>query len=285
LRVNPKIPELAEKSVLIVDDNETSRFILSHTANQWGMLADTYASGADALSSFKRNRKINKYDIAIIDFDMPEINGVELAQSLRSFAPDLPIILLSSMLEAGKSTEGLVDFWLYKPVKKAKLLNLVCQVMQKPVRIAPPLPILAEPSFSDRPFLRILLVEDNIINQKVATRMLERIGYEAEIASNGVEAIAAVKQRPFDVIFMDVQMPVMDGLEATRNIREMDGPFAQPWIIAMTADVVNDAINACLEAGMNDFISKPTTINTLAKALKATAQLETTSSLALVTIR
>jgi CheY-like chemotaxis protein len=204
---------------------------------------------------------------------MPTMNGGKLAKALKQVAPDLPIVILSSMGETDKSYQEQVNYWLYKPVKKDLLSGILSQVFHN-LSTAKEAD-LALSTVAKRPSLRILLVEDNNVNQKVALRMLERFGYQADTAMNGREAVTAVRIRPYDVVFMDVQMPVMDGLEATRQIRAMNGTVAQPWIVAMTADVLDDAINTCLEAGMNDFIGKPATINMLANALNAVPETKT----------
>ena len=116
--------------------------------------------------------------------------------------------------------------------------------------------------------LRILLAEDNAVNQKVAMRMLDRLGYRADIAANGKEVLMSLSRQPYDIILMDLQMPEMDGIEATRQIRSLNGAFVnQPWIIAMTADVMEGVVDSCKEAGMNDYISKPTTLDALANVL------------------
>jgi CheY-like chemotaxis protein len=115
---------------------------------------------------------------------------------------------------------------------------------------------------------RILLVEDNRVNQKVATKMLEHMGYKTDVAVDGAEAVARVLETPYDVVFMDIQMPILDGFEATQQIRQRDLPGKQPWIIAMTAEAKNDDEARCREAGMNDYVTKPVTMETLANALR-----------------
>lgn len=264
----------ADKNVLIVDDNDTNRVVLSHTVAHWGMSSETFSSGVAALSSFKDKHNPQKhYDVALLDYDMPMMNGGKLAKALKRIAPDLPIVILSSMGEADKSYQEQVSYWLYKPVKKDQLSGILSQIFHN-LSTAKEAD-LALPTVEKRPSLRILLVEDNSVNQKVALRMLQRFGYQADTATNGMEAVTAVTSRPYDVVFMDVQMPVMDGLEATRQIRAMNGTVAQPWIVAMTADVVDDAVQTCLEAGMNDFIGKPATVNMLANALNAVPETKT----------
>ncbi len=260
--------KFVNKNVLIVDDNDTNRLVLSRTVAHWGMLSESFNSGEEALSIFQNGRSHKaQYDVALLDYDMPLMNGGMLAKALKQVAPEMPIVILSSMGETDKSYQEQVNYWLYKPVKKDQLLGTLSEIFQDFAALSPASDALS--TVVERPPLRILLVEDNNVNQKVALRMLERFGYQADIATNGAEAVTAVTTRPYDVIFMDVQMPVMDGLEATRQIRALNGTVAQPWIIAMTADVVDDAINSCLKAGMNDFVSKPATLDVLEAALDA----------------
>ncbi|MBK8903444.1 MAG: response regulator [Anaerolineaceae bacterium] len=259
----------ANKTVLIVDDNETNRLVLAGTVARWGMCSESFSSGEDVLSLFHNGHNQQKrYDVALLDYNMPAMNGGQLAQALKQVAPDLPIVILSSMGETDKTYQEQVNYWLYKPVKRDQLLGTLSDVFHS-LPATTKLPGTALPTVSRGAALRILLVEDNNVNQKVALRMLQRFGYQADIATNGAEAVTAIKNRPYDIIFMDVQMPVMDGLEATRQIRALNGTVAQPWIVAMTADVVDDAVKTCLEAGMNDFVGKPATINMLADALNA----------------
>ncbi|MAU00367.1 MAG: hypothetical protein CL608_24765 [Anaerolineaceae bacterium] len=259
--------QFANRNVLIVDDNETNRLVLSRTVTNWGMQSESFSSGEEVLSLFNNGHNHQQYDVALLDYDMPAMNGGKLAKALKQVAPNLPIVILSSMGETDKSYQEQVNYWLYKPVKKDQLSGILSQVFHN-LSTAKETG-LTLPTAARRPSLRILLVEDNNVNQQVALRMLQRFGYQADTAMNGAEAVTAVRLRPYDVVFMDVQMPVMDGLEATRQIRALNGTVAQPWIVAMTADVLDDAINSCLAAGMNDFIGKPATINMLETALEA----------------
>ncbi|KAA3663856.1 MAG: response regulator [Chloroflexi bacterium] len=260
--------ELAKKKALIVDDNATNRDILSRIVDHWGMQSESFESGPDALSAIEMG---SQFDVALLDFNMPEMDGGMLAKALTSTNPNLPIVILSSAAEVDKKHREFVDYWLYKPVKKDQLLRILCQIFNGPQPIALSVKEPKPDSARDiqRPSLRILVAEDNAINQKVATRMLDRLGYQADVASNGEEAVDAIKRQTYDVILMDVHMPVMDGLEATRQIRVMTNDAAQPWIIAMTADVIDDAIKMCRDAGMNDFVSKPATIEVLTAALNS----------------
>ncbi|KAA3663857.1 MAG: response regulator [Chloroflexi bacterium] len=260
--------ELAKKKALIVDDNATNRDILSRIVDHWGMQSESFESGPDALSAIEMG---SQFDVALLDFNMPEMDGGMLAKALTSTNPNLPIVILSSAAEVDKKHREFVDYWLYKPVKKDQLLRILCQIFNGPQPIALSVKEPKPDSARDiqRPSLRILVAEDNAINQKVATRMLDRLGYQADVASNGEEAVDAIKRQTYDVILMDVHMPIIDGLEATRQIRVMTNDAAQPWIIAMTADVLDDAIKMCRDAGMNDFVSKPATIEVLTAALNS----------------
>jgi signal transduction histidine kinase/CheY-like chemotaxis protein len=261
---------LAHKHVLIVDDNNTNREILTRIVAGWSMSFESYASGVAALNSLSHGKQ---FDIALLDYHMPDLNGVELTERIREIYPQMPVLILSSAYEKCRRQQNSMDFWLLKPVKKDQLLELLYTLFDEPttVKVDSVYQDIQTQQMSERPFLRILLAEDNVINQRVARRMLDRLGYQADTANNGLEALAALERQPYDVILMDIHMPEMDGLEACKQIRMSATVTKQPWIIAMTADVLHDAITACLAAGMNDFISKPTTLATLEEKLSKVA--------------
>ena len=158
--------------------------------------------------------------------------------------------------------------YLTKPVKSSILYNVLANLFNSPVTVAPNKQDLFDNAMGQRYPLRILLAEDNAINQKVALRMLERLGYRADLANNGLEVIEAVVQRPYDVILMDVQMPEMDGVKATVHIREKLISVKQPYIIAMTANALVGDREKYIGLGMNDYVSKPVHVNALTEALQ-----------------
>jgi CheY-like chemotaxis protein len=262
-------PQLADLNLLIVDDNPTNCRILSLQATKWGMNPRTALTGEQALNWLRAGEK---FDLAILDMQMPGLDGLMLAGEIRKLpaAARLPMILLTSMgvrpdnpafVQAGFATS------LTKPIKPTQLFESLVRVISG-MRTAPK-PALAannklDPKMASRLPLRVLLCDDNLINQKVATRLLTQMGYAPKIAGNGLEALKAIDSEPFDLIFMDVMMPEMDGLEATRQIRTRQQNRAEhpnyksPLIIvAMTASAMPGDREKCLEAGMDDYLSKP----------------------------
>jgi len=201
---------------------------------------------------------------------MPEMDGVELARGIREGrdARALPLILLSSLGGFGKEVPaGLFAVTLTKPTRTSALFDALMGVFAGR-SAASPAPAAAgrpDPEMAQRLPLRILLAEDYVVNQKLALRLLAQMGYRAEVAANGVEAIEALQRQPYDVVLMDVQMPEMDGLEATRQIRSQWQHA--PRIIAMTANAMQGDREMCLEAGMDDYVSKPIRVEELVRAL------------------
>jgi CheY-like chemotaxis protein len=221
-------------------------------------------------------RSGEQFDLAALDMHMPEMDGLALAQAIRDFengSEPLPMIMLTSL--GWRDTVETVHFaaFLTKPVKQSALYNaLVGALTQSEVK-------RVRPSYSpeqqidstlgQRIPLRILLAEDNLVNQKLALKLLERMGYRADVAANGFEVLKSLKRQHYDLIFMDVQMPEMDGLEATRQVRSLFEPDKQPHIVAMTANAMQGDREACLAAGMNDYISKPIKVKEIQSALEA----------------
>lgn len=247
---------LEGKRVLVVDDNATNRLILKSQLEQWKLTAVLANSGKEALHALDTDKSI---DLVLTDMHMPEMDGREFTMAVRERNFTMPVILLSSVGDENGHDRSLFSSILTKPVKQSQLCtHIVDQLKQNnnghhaPVRNgnASVLKDLA----TMYP-LRILIVEDNPVNQMLTSRIFDKLGYATEIASNGYEAIASLQQKKFDMVIMDVQMPEMDGLEATRKIRhEMEN---QPIIIAMTANAMESDRRECIDAGMNDYISKP----------------------------
>ncbi|MEH2290999.1 PAS domain-containing hybrid sensor histidine kinase/response regulator [Nostoc sp.] len=263
-------PLLASKRLLIVDDNLTNRQILSLQAESWKM--ETYAakSGKEALVKLAQGAQ---FDIAILDMQMPEMNGTTLARQIckQSGCENLPLVIMTSLAKVETSSDfNDVQFaaCLSKPIKHSQLYDVITRVLGNQ-------PILANIShfpsvdrhLGHRLPLRILLAEDTVVNQKVTLLMLQKIGYGADVVTNGLEAIEALQKQRFDVVLMDVHMPKMDGLEATRRIcQEWEVGF-RPHIIAITANAMRGDRQVCLAAGMDDYISKPIQLQELAQAL------------------
>jgi signal transduction histidine kinase/CheY-like chemotaxis protein len=260
-------PELKDKRVLIVDDNATNRYILRMQTAKWGMIARDSASPSEALEWIKNTEA---FDLAILDMHMPEMDGVELAKRIRSGGAKIPLVLFSSLgrREAGLA-EGLFTAYLTKPLKQSQLFDTLASLFSdaKPRHVEPKSERLKlDPELAARHPLKILLAEDNAVNQKLALRLLEQMGYRADVASNGIEAVESVARQKYDVVLMDVQMPEMDGLEATRQIVSSK-KISAPHIIGLTANAMQGDREACLEAGMNDYIAKPIRVDELVEAL------------------
>jgi signal transduction histidine kinase/CheY-like chemotaxis protein/ligand-binding sensor domain-containing protein len=260
--------ELEGKKVLIIDDNKTNRFILQTQLEQWGIQTVAAASGRQALEILTANHGFN---LVITDMEMPEMDGVGLAREIKSTYKDLPVIMLSSIGDGSKKKyPGLFSAILTKPVKQSQLGKSLQAEFQGKIQI--PIPEtkpdkLLDVNFAKEHPLNILVAEDNTVNQKLISRMLEKLGYEFELAHNGYETLDKLKANPtFDVIFMDVQMPEMDGFEATRHIRQY--AFKQPFIIAMTANAGPDDRDMCISEGMDDYIAKPMKTEALINVLK-----------------
>jgi CheY-like chemotaxis protein/nitrogen-specific signal transduction histidine kinase len=267
-----KTEELQGKRLLIVEDNSTHRKILALQAQSWGMSAHPTESGAEALKLLSLR---GHFDLAVLDMQMPEMDGLELAKEIRKFPEykNLPLVMLSSLSISRTEIEAAqVDFaaTLNKPIKQFQLQDVLSHILGE--RSKQPLPI-SKPKSSNYDLyqatfpLRILLAEDNLVNQKVAIHMLKRIGYHADIAINGVEVLELLRRNPYDVILMDLQMPKMDGLEATRRIIQEFPEHRCPTIIAMTANALEGDKQDCLAAGMHDYVTKPVKVEQLALAL------------------
>ena len=266
----PVLPQTAEpgmegKQVLILDDNATNREILTGLTRMWGM-EPTAAANVDAALTLARSQK---FDVALVDWNMPGKHGGDFAREIRASSglEELPMILLSSGVPFGESSMDLFDSSLGKPVRAMALFQTMACLFGETLPDANATASTPKTNISlDHP-LKILLVDDNNVNQRVAALSLQRLGYRADLAANGLEAIAAVTRTSYDVILMDVQMPEMDGLEATRIIRSKK-ELQQPWVIALTAGVMSDERKRAREAGMDDFMAKPFKADALAECLK-----------------
>ncbi|MBV9581368.1 MAG: response regulator [Chloroflexi bacterium] len=264
-------PELNGRRLLVVDDNATNRRIVEHQTAAWGMTPRGTASPHEALEWIRQG---DPFDIAILDMQIPEMDGLALAAEIRQMrdAHALPVVLLSSIGRREAASEKVAPAaYLTKPIKPSHLLDTLLEVC---VQQSPSLSVTADPDLpidtdlDNRSALRILLAEDNAVNQKLTLHLLAQLGYRADVAGNGLEAIAALERQPYDVVLMDVQMPELDGLEATRRIRAQWEPPLGPHIIAMTANAMQGDREDCLSAGMDDYISKPVRIHDLLSALQ-----------------
>ncbi len=269
-------PLLRGKRVLIVDDNATNRRILTRQLQLWGLSSQDTESPREALAWLARG---DSFDLAILDMQLPELDGAALAAEIRQHrdAARLPLILFSSLgrREAG-ADDALFAAYLTKPLKPSALFDALVNLLAPvPAHVAAK-PATAksqlDPQMATRLPLRILLVEDNAVNQKLALRILSQLGYRADVAANGIEALQAIARQTYDVALMDVQMPEMDGLEATRQIVARWQRGARPRIVAMTANVTQGDREMCLAAGMDDYIAKPIRVEELIAALTKASQ-------------
>ncbi|MDR3575774.1 MAG: PAS domain S-box protein [Anaerolineaceae bacterium] len=265
-----EIVEMAGKKILIVDDNKTNRQILTHQLERFALLPTAAPSGSEALELIHQG---NLFDIAILDLQMPEMDGLTLAKEIRKELPgnEIPMILLSSLGYQDSGTENVkFSAYLTKPVKPSILYDVLVGIVSKnesPVMNYKGSSKRYDHEFGKRHPLRILLAEDNLINQKVALSILEKIGYRADVVSNGLEALDALHRQSYDVILMDGQMPEMDGEQATIQIRRNWPTEQQPHIIAMTANAMQGDRERYLAIGMDDYVSKPIRIEELIRAL------------------
>jgi signal transduction histidine kinase/CheY-like chemotaxis protein/ligand-binding sensor domain-containing protein len=262
---------LTGKRLLIVDDNSTNRRILTTLAQNWGLAPRTADSGAVALQMVDSGEA---FDVAIIDMEMPGMDGVMLGRELhqRPGSEKLPLVLLSSAGMHNDIPENIFSICLTKPAKASQIFDAIAGIFpwEENEAKVPQLhdPTVVAPDAVPMHTERILLAEDNIVNQKVALHMLARLGYRADVAANGVEALEAVHRQGYDIVLMDVQMPEMDGLEATRRmVKGFPLRKDRPWIIALTANAMQGDRELCLHAGMDDYISKPLQLAELSAAL------------------
>jgi GAF domain-containing protein/CheY-like chemotaxis protein len=261
-------PELTGKRVLIVDDNPTNRRVLGLQTAKWGMASRDTGLPSEALDWLNEAGEI--FDVAILDMHMPEMDGLTLAGLIRERHPQLPLVMFSSLgrREAG-DTEGWFSAYLSKPVRQSQLFDTLVTLLAQDAapKAAQPAKASIDTEMAARHPLRVLLAEDNVVNQKLALRLLSQMGYRADLASNGLEAIESVERQTYDVVLMDVQMPEMDGLEASRRICGKWQAGARPRIVAMTANAMDGDRELCLEAGMDDYITKPIRVEALVEAL------------------
>jgi len=260
--INMNLVGVEGKRILVIDDNYTNRLILQKLLEYWNLVPVLASTGMEALEILSRNQN---FDLVLTDMQMPLMDGIELARNVKKKIPALPIILLSSLGdERNKHFPGLFNAVLTKPIKH----QVLCKYILHELRNTGSNPVVEERTeaqneveFSNQYPLRILLAEDNPINQLLATKMLNTIGYEPVKAENGIEVLDMLNTERFDLILMDVQMPEMDGLEATKAIRGKN--ILQPVIIAMTANAMQSDQDECLKAGMDDYLSKPVRVDTL----------------------
>ncbi|MCZ8523292.1 MULTISPECIES: response regulator [Paenibacillus] len=262
---------LRHKRVLVVDDSSTNLRILKTTLEKKGMFVRATVSAYEALHWLRQGEI---FDLAVIDMRMREMNGVQLGRQIRKHrtVESLPMIMLSSV---GMDQRETVPHLLFhavitKPVRENQLLEVVkaCLLEVPPAPARAKLQPVLDDSMADRYPLRILVAEDNAINQKLFLRILEKMGYDADVVANGMEAVGALSRLHYDIVFMDVQMPVMDGLEAAKWIAGHVDAARKPVVIAVTANARQEDREQCLASGMDDYLSKPLRIDEVRRMLE-----------------
>ncbi|HWR29508.1 MAG TPA: response regulator [Negativicutes bacterium] len=265
--------ELQGLKILIVDDRQISREILCRYTTAWGSQNTCVATAEEAMQNLKQSFGAGEpYALLLIDYMMSEMDGIALTRLIRSDSKwsDLRLLMISSYDGDDKKREAMeagVDGYLLKPIKQAQLLNSIAKVMGRGVENTTAAmrqaTIITEKPAGNAPTnlkktKRVLLAEDNAANQKLALLLLKKLGYEVQLAVNGLETLAAIAEEQFDLVLMDCQMPEMDGFEATQEIRKKElGTGRHIPIIAMTANAMQDDRQQCIKAGMDDYISKP----------------------------
>jgi CheY-like chemotaxis protein len=271
LATGATLPELRGARILCVDDHATNRAILEAQLTAWGVQASCVVDGVTALARLRAaHAEGQPYDLAILDYQMPGMDGLDLARAIKTDPVLAPIrmILLSSVSQRGQraaAQQAGITASLTKPVRQSLLYNCLITVIgaaATPTVISPLAHHPAEPP--PQMHVRVLVAEDNVINQKVAVRLLEKLGCRIDVAANGQEAVTMLVQFAYDVIFMDCQMPEMDGFAATAAIRQREASTGRHVpIIAMTANAMQGDRENCLAAGMDDYVSKPVSFDSL----------------------
>ena len=258
-------PDLHAKRLLVVDDSEINRRTVSLQARAWGVHVTEASSGPEALARLDAGEH---FDIAILDLHMPEMNGATLGSHIRQRRDDLPLVLFSSLGQTPGS-HRVFDAVLTKPVKQSSFFDLLVDLLTSgPATQRHDTAASTDRNIADQHPLRVLVAEDNPVNQQIAVLTLEQMGYRADVVANGLEAVEAIDRHVYDVVLMDVQMPEMDGLEATRLICTRWERDARPRIVAMTANAMTGDRQQCLDAGMDDYLAKPIRASELADALR-----------------
>ncbi|MGD9641605.1 MAG: response regulator [Elusimicrobiales bacterium] len=276
----PKTPRPEPRSLdgvraLIVDDNAASREIVTHHLAAWRLESEAVASAEAALAALRGAAAVKPFTLVITDMQMPGMDGLQLARAIED-DPAIPRtrkVMMTSLgqdLSAGDLAAGGISVCVHKPLRPSALFEAVAAAVEG--RAAAPAEGPAVPDGAAAPaankYFRVLVAEDNAVNQKVAVRQLERLGYAADVAANGLEAVAAVKRQPYDLILMDCQMPEMDGFQATAEIRRLEAEGRRTPIVAMTANALQGDREKCLEAGMDAYIPKPVRLELMAETLK-----------------
>lgn len=258
LYVRGQIPELKNSRVLIVDDNETNRHIFTLQFESWGMLPVTAKSGQEALAIIEEDEE--PFDLAVVDMQMPAMDGLELGRSIKAlpFKGEIPLIMLTSLGKINKLPTDVFDAQLSKPIKLAELFEEVLRVIAEARNRRSNLADHnIDKNLAAKLPMRILLAEDNITNQDLVITLLSKMGYKIDAVENGRKVLEMMERKKYDIILMDIQMPVMNGMEATKIICEKYPEADRPKIIAITANAMPGDRERYLSAGMVDYLPKP----------------------------
>ncbi len=258
LYVRGQIPELKNSRVLIVDDNETNRHIFTLQFESWGMVPYTAKSGHEALAIIEEDEE--PFDLAVIDMQMPSMDGLELGRAIKAlpFKGDVPMIMLTSLGKINKLPTDVFDAQLSKPIKLAELFEEVLRVIAEARNRRSNLADHnIDKNLAAKLPMRILLAEDNITNQDLVITLLSKMGYKIDAVENGRKVLEMMERKKYDIILMDIQMPVMNGMEATKVICEKYAEHERPKIIAITANAMPGDKERYLNAGMVDYLPKP----------------------------
>lgn len=262
---------LRERRILVVDDSASMRQFLSDQLREWGAYVDVANSSESALQKCHLE---TAFDALIVDMHLADKNGLMLARKVAKLPYRPPIVMLTSIGTPTNMTGSVITACVSKPVKKASLFEALIQTFDHKPNHTPaliPPDNRSQPDLATQYPMRILLAEDNSVNQQVALRLLGRMGYRADVATNGREVLEMFERGTYDLVLMDIQMPEMDGLEATRQLRMEFAERELPYIIAVTANAFSEDRQQALAAGMNDFLSKPVRTEALIKALEKAA--------------
>ncbi len=278
------IAELRDLRLMIVDDNEVNRRVLHEQITSWGMRNGSFSSGDEALDALRAARANgDPYDFVLLDYQMPGMDGVEVAGAIKADPAlrDIVVVLLTSVgqwCELRRTEGACVDASLVKPVRQSQLLNTLANAWSKKLAVAqavcstPARGVVNVDAKLAGEFaglkVRVLVAEDNPVNQKVATLILGKLGIRPDLAASGREAVEMFEKTPYDLIFMDCQMPELDGYAASREIRRRERSGRRVTILAMTAEVMEGSRELCIDAGMDDYIAKPVKSNEILEAIR-----------------
>jgi signal transduction histidine kinase/HPt (histidine-containing phosphotransfer) domain-containing protein len=270
-RINPPL-QFSGKRLLIVEDNETNCQIIAHQASSWGLSPRVAHTRKAALEALKKKEH---FDLAILDHQLPEEDAISLSHTIREMPEyrKMPVILLTSMrLRAGdeRIAKSGLSVFIYKPIRQTQLFDALCRAITGHVRQEKKTPPAStfDTTMAVRHPLKILVADDNPVNQKVGTSLLQKLGYHPDLAANGLEVLKALEKQAYDMLFLDVQMPEMDGYEAARQIRQRWKDPQRPIVIAMTGGALTGDREKCLAAGMDDYLAKPLRIHEFQEVLR-----------------